>query len=65
MDAFPAHGRSKATAAREDVKVEKLRDRLEKNGRLDELKNDLAQNMAVDFLVEQAKPVPAPAAAAE
>jgi trigger factor len=54
-----------ATAAREDVKVEKLRDRLEKNGRLDELKSDLAQNMAVDFLVEQAKPVPAPAAAAE
>ena len=53
------------SATQEGMKVEKLRDRLEKNGRLDELKDDLAQKQAVDWLVEQAKPVPAPAAAAE
>jgi trigger factor len=46
-----------ATAARENVKPEKLRARLEKDGRLDELKSDLAQRMAVDLLVEQAVPV--------
>src|SRR4051794_1545334 len=46
-----------ASAAREETKVEKLRDRLEQAGRLDELKSDLAQRMAVDWLVERAKPI--------
>jgi trigger factor len=46
-----------ASAARENTKVEKLRDRLEQAGRLDELKSDLAQRMAVDWLVERAKPI--------
>lgn len=45
------------SAARENVKPEKLRARLEKNGRLDELKDDLAQKLAVDFLADNAKPV--------
>ncbi|MCW2991847.1 MAG: tig [Solirubrobacterales bacterium] len=48
-----------STAAREDTTPEKLRDRLEKTGRLDDLKDDLAQRMAIDFLVEHAKPVAA------
>jgi trigger factor len=46
-----------ASAARENTKVEKLRDRLEQAGRLDELKADLAQKLAVDWLVERAKPI--------
>src|SRR3954447_17807357 len=46
-----------ASAARENTKVEKLRDRLEQAGRLDELKADLAQKLAVDWLVEHAKPI--------
>jgi trigger factor len=50
-----------STAARENTTPEKLRDRLEKAGRLDELKEDLAQRLAVDFLVEQAKPTAAAA----
>lgn len=45
-----------STAARENTTPEKLRDRLEKAGRLDELREDLAQRQAVDFLVEHAKP---------
>ena len=48
-----------ASAAREGMKVEKLRDRLDKNGRLDELTDDLAQRQAVDWLVENAKPTAA------
>ncbi|MFL5846007.1 MAG: trigger factor [Solirubrobacteraceae bacterium] len=48
-----------STAAREDTTPERLRDRLEKSGRLDELKEDLAQRMAIDFLVEHATAVPA------
>lgn len=48
-----------STAAREDTTPEKLRARLEKAGRLDDLKDDLAQRMAVDFLVEQATPIDA------
>jgi len=52
-----------STAARENTTPEKLRDRLEKAGRLDDLKDDLAQRLAVDFLVEHAKPVEAAAAA--
>jgi trigger factor len=46
-----------ASAAREGVKPEKLRDRLEQNGRLDELKEDLAAQRAVDLLVEHAAPI--------
>lgn len=50
------------TAVRENTTPEKLRARLEKNGRLAELEDDLAQGLAMDLLVEHAKPVPAPAA---
>jgi trigger factor len=46
-----------ASAARENTSVEKLRDRLQQAGRIDELKQDLAQRMAVDWLVERAKPI--------
>src|SRR4051794_25940344 len=46
-----------ASAAREDTTVEKLRDRLQQAGRLDELKADLAQKLAVDWLVDHAKPI--------
>ena len=46
-----------SSAARESTTPEKLRDRLEQAGRLDELKADLAQRMAVDWLVERAKPI--------
>jgi trigger factor len=53
-----------STAARENTTPEKLRDRLEKNGRLDDLREDLAQRAAVDFLVEQATPIDAGRAAA-
>lgn len=48
-----------SSAARENTTPEKLRDRLEQAGRLDELREDIAQRMAVDFLVEHAKPVDA------
>ena len=44
-----------ASAAREGVEPEKLRDRLEKAGRLDEVKEDLAQRAAVSFLAENAR----------
>jgi trigger factor len=53
-----------STAARENTTPEKLRDRLEKNGRLDDLREDLAQRAAVDFLVEHATPIDAGRAAA-
>ena len=53
-----------STAARENTTPEKLRDRLDKAGRLDELKDDLAQRLAVDFLVEHATPIEAERAAA-
>jgi trigger factor len=46
-----------ATAARENTTPEKLRGRLEKAGRLDELRNDLAQRRAVDLLAENARPI--------
>ncbi|MEA2381466.1 MAG: trigger factor [Solirubrobacteraceae bacterium] len=46
-----------ASAAREGTTPEKLRERLEKAGRLDEVKEDLAQRAAVDFLAENAKPL--------
>jgi trigger factor len=44
-----------ASAAREGTTPEKLRDSLDKAGRLDELKDDLAQRRAVDFLAENAR----------
>jgi trigger factor len=44
-----------ASAAREGTTPEKLRDRLEKAGRLDEIKDDLAQRQAIDFLAEHAR----------
>ncbi|HVW18411.1 MAG TPA: trigger factor [Solirubrobacteraceae bacterium] len=42
------------TAARENTTPEKLRDRLQRSGRLDELVDDLAQRAAVDLLAEAA-----------
>jgi trigger factor len=45
------------SAARERTTPEKLRERLEKAGRLDDLREDLAQRLAVEFLAEQAKPI--------
>lgn len=48
-----------STAAREDTTPEKLRDKLDKSGRLDDLRDDLAQRAAVDFLVEHATPIEA------
>jgi hypothetical protein len=43
-----------------------LRQRLESAGRLDELREDLAQRAAIDYLVEHATPIePARAAARE
>jgi trigger factor len=48
-----------ASAAREATTPERLRERLEKAGRLDQLREDLAQRMAVDFLAENAKAIPA------
>jgi trigger factor len=44
-----------ASAAREGTTPEKLRDRLEKAGRLDEVKEDLAQRAAVSFMAENAR----------
>jgi trigger factor len=48
-----------ASAAREGVAPEKLRERLEKAGRLDEIKEDLAQRAAVSFLADNARPLTA------
>src|SRR3954464_12136658 len=39
-----------ASAAREGMTPEQLRERLEKAGRLDEIKEDLAQRAAIDFI---------------
>ena len=47
-----------ASAQREGTKPEKLRDRLEQAGRLDELRSDLAHARAVDLLVEEARAIP-------
>jgi len=44
-------------AARENTTPEVLRERLEKAGRLDELKADLAQRMAIDLIAEHATPI--------
>jgi trigger factor len=46
-----------ASAARENTTPEKLRDRLDSAGRLDELREDLAQRAAIDYLTEHATPV--------
>jgi trigger factor len=46
-----------ATAAREGTTPEKLRARLEKAGRLDELREDLAQRAAIDLLASEATPI--------
>ena len=46
-----------ASASRENTTPEKLRDRLEKAGRLDDLREDLAQRRALDFLTEHAKAI--------
>jgi trigger factor len=43
----------------EKVKPEKLLERLRNNGRLDSLKDDLAQRKALDVIAESAKPVTA------
>ncbi len=43
----------------EKVSPKKLLERLRSNGRLDSLKDDLAQRKALDLLAESAKPVPA------
>ncbi len=48
-----------ATAAQEDTTPEKLRAKLEKAGRLSDLRDDLAQGLAMDLLVEHAEAVPA------
>ena len=46
------------SAAREGTTPENLFKRLEKAGRLDELRDDLVQRQAIDFLVEHGKPIP-------
>jgi trigger factor len=46
-----------ATAARENTTPEKLRKRLQKAGRLDDLREDLAQRRAVELLAEAAVPI--------
>jgi len=49
-------------SARENASPEKLRKQLEQNGRLDELRDDIAQRAAIDFVVEHAEIVePKPA----
>ena len=53
---------AEAAPGRERVSPEKLLERLRKsNGRLDSLKDDLAQRKAWDLVAESAKPVPATA----
>jgi trigger factor len=47
------------TALQQGVAPEKLRKRLEQQGRLDELKDDLAQRQAVELLAERAGGTPA------
>jgi trigger factor len=47
------------TAVRENSTPEKLFERLRQAGRLDELRADLAQSQAVDFLAERAQAIPA------
>jgi trigger factor len=47
------------TALQQGTTPEKLRKRLEQAGRIDELREDLAQRRAVELLAERATPVPA------
>jgi trigger factor len=49
---------SEAAPPGEKVAPKKLLERLRSNGRLDSLKDDLAQRKALDLLAESAKPVP-------
>jgi trigger factor len=44
-----------SSAAREGTTPEKLRDRLDKAGRLDEIREDLAQRQAIDLITENAR----------
>ncbi len=53
-----------ASATRENTTPEQLRERLEQAGRLDDVRADLAQRAALDFIVEHAKPIDAGRAAA-
>jgi trigger factor len=46
-----------SAATRESTTPAKLRDRLEQAGRLDDLREDLAQRAALDFLAESAKTI--------
>ncbi len=55
-----------ASATRDDTTPEKLRDRLEKAGRLDDLLDDLRQQAALDYMVEHATAIePEPVVADE
>jgi trigger factor len=55
-----------ASATREGTTPEKLRERLDSAGRVDELREDLAQRQAIDLLVDHASPIdPGRAAARE
>ena len=61
-----AHYMRTASATREDTTPEKLRDRLEKAGRLDDLLEDLRQRAALDLIVEHATAIaPEPAVAGD
>jgi trigger factor len=48
------------SALQQGTTPEKLRKRLDQQGRLDDLREDLAQRRAIEVLAEKAKPVPAP-----
>jgi trigger factor len=50
---------AEASPPGEKVSPKKLLERLKSNGRLDSLKDDLAQRKALDVIAESAKPVPA------
>jgi trigger factor len=52
------------TALQQGMTPEKLRKRLEQQGRLEEIRDDLAQRQAVDVLAERATAIPAEQAAA-
>ena len=54
-----------ASAVQEQTTPEKLRDRLRKAGRLEELTEDIAQRQAVDFIAEHAEATAAPEPAAD
>ena len=60
-DVQPAEGdvldALQATAVQQRTSPEALRKQLEKSGRLDELRDDLAQRAAVDLLAESATPI--------